>query len=314
MNRNFFIFLSYCFFFAVFFFFVDFIIGKSAENCINYAIKHNPKSTESEIKKKNAINSIEEEAIIIGASDAAHSYITNQIEDSISISTYNLGFDGCFFVFQNCLINMILDRYIPKLIIWEMVENGLGAGNEEDEYKSLNFYYQNYDNHYCKFVLNYSDPLNKYKLLIQSYRYNSQLLSYINSFIVPEDKLKGYVPLPSSGYKYPEIKYHNEDYELSEFKVNLLKGTIKRCNDLGVKLIFAFAPRFIIGEKNTKPFYELKRIATENNIPFIDSQKYEIFFKDNTLYKDAGHVNDKGAREYMKYFIPELKQILNISQ
>ena len=58
--------------------------------------------------------------VIVGSSRAAHHYVTEMIEDSLKSPAYNVARDGCFFSYNCCVINSILDRYTPELIIWEI--------------------------------------------------------------------------------------------------------------------------------------------------------------------------------------------------
>ena len=53
-------------------------------------------------------------------------------------------------------------------------------------------------------------------------------------------------------------------------------------------------------------------IANEYEVPIIESRKYRECFIDPSLYKDVNHLNDKGAKLWMKYFIPELEEILEV--
>ena len=77
--------------------------------------------------------------LIVGSSRATHHYVTQMIEDTIGLSTYNVGRDGCYFNYNCCVIHSVLDRYTPKLIVWE---NGGNYLSEDDG--SLNQLYPYY--------------------------------------------------------------------------------------------------------------------------------------------------------------------------
>ena len=65
-----------------------------------------------------SLNDVNTPVVIVGSSRAAHHYVTEMIEDSLHMPSYNVARDGCFFSYNCCVINSILDRYTPKLIIW----------------------------------------------------------------------------------------------------------------------------------------------------------------------------------------------------
>ena len=62
---------------------------------------------------------VESPIVIVGSSRASHHYVTQIIEDTLGMSAYNVARDGCFFSYNCCVVNSILDRYSPELIIWE---------------------------------------------------------------------------------------------------------------------------------------------------------------------------------------------------
>ena len=78
-----------------------------------------------------SMNDVNTPVVIVGSSRAAHHYVTEMIEDSLKMPAYNLGRDGCFFSYNCCIINSILDRYTPKLIIWECDNESLYKENPD---------------------------------------------------------------------------------------------------------------------------------------------------------------------------------------
>lgn len=63
---------------------------------------------------------VESPVVVVGSSRASHHYVTKIIEDTLGVPAYNVARDGCFFSYNCCVVNSILDRYSPKMIIWEM--------------------------------------------------------------------------------------------------------------------------------------------------------------------------------------------------
>ena len=281
------------------------------------SFEKNPKRFD--VRAMYAIEKGDAEVAIIGASDASHHYISQEIEDSLQMSVFNYGKDGCFFIYQNCLINMMLQKHLPKVIIWEVGKDCLRRvkGNDAREWQSIHDFYHYYDkNGYCRKVIDSRSKLQRICMLSCLYRYNSMLLSIIKPFISEEGvtDTKGYVPLPDEGYTYPVfIESKGGNGEVDEVKETLLKETLALCKSKGVKVVFCYSPRFARDLSEQTRYYErLATIAVDNSVGMIDYRNYGEFLKDSTLFKDERHLNDKGAHLYMSYFIPDLKRILNI--
>lgn len=255
------------------------------------------------------INKSNEDIIIIGSSRASHHYVSRLITDSTKFSSYNCGQDGHFFVFSNCVINTLLERYSPKYIIWEVDDNCLTTTSPE---QSINDLYPYYNLVYCKNVIDNMGIKQKIKMQSKLYRYNSTLDGLISPFLKVQNFDNGYVPIENLGYKYPTIKNDLIENEVNSDKVKMLKNTLINCIEHDVKIIITSSPKFTISNiKNTVQYKTLIQVCDDYDIPFIDLSGIDLFLRDSTYFKDNVHMNDKGARKYMEYFIPELKKAMN---
>lgn len=295
---------------------VDYLVGAMLVLLQNKSFEKNPKRFE--FRAMYAIEKADDDILIVGASDASHSYISNVIEDSLNMTTYNLGKDGCFFIYQNCLINLMLERHVPRVILWEIGKNCLTASENEDrEWKAIKDFYPYYrKSDYCKQLIDNRDKFQSIYMLSGLYRFNSSLLTIAEPFLfndVVDDTANGYLPLPNEGYNYPEYRVLGKAVDnVDNEKIEILKGTLDKCKEKGIKVIFCFSPKFNSDNaEGTLQYEELKRIANQNEVSLIDYRNKAPFNTDATLFKDNAHLNDKGARLYMEYFIPELKLILS---
>ena len=295
---------------------VDWVSGFAFDLIQHYAFERDP--ARFEVRAMYAIEKAVSELDIIGASDASHTYISNMITDSIGLKTYNYGKDGSFFIYQNCLINLMLQNHTPKAIIWEIGKGKLSL-NENDkvtEWRRIQDFYPYYkDNNYCKKLINKRDRYQRLYMLSGLYRHNSGILSMLEPFVthnLTDNSLGGYLPLPNKGYSYPTFQDRKtaED-NIDTMKVNLLKETLDKCANKGVKVIFCFSPQYSYDvDEGTAQHKELMKISEKYQIPVIDYRQNEYFMQDSTFFKDNRHLNDKGAHIYMRYLIPELKHIL----
>ncbi|MDD2596060.1 MAG: hypothetical protein PHD11_09670, partial [Bacteroidales bacterium] len=90
-----------------------------------------------------------------------------------------------------------------------------------------------------------------------------------------------------------------------------LTKTIENCRNKGVKLVLASSPGFTDGTVfSSLQFKKLEEVAADYQLPFIEYYKRQDLFRDSTLFKDVSHLNDKGARVWMDYFILKMKEVI----
>lgn len=295
---------------------VDLLVGYAFGILQHKAFEKNP--LRFEVRTMYAIEHANSEIDIIGASDASHSYISNQIADSLGLKTFNYGKDGCFFIYQNCLINLMLEHHTPKVIIWEIGKDCLAESMDKNrEWQSIKDFYPYYrKSDYCRKLINSRGKYQRFYMLSGLYRFNSSILSIVEPFITSEiidDSANGYLPLPNEGYNYPEYKTIGKTENIVDnVKIEILKGTLEKCKEKDIKVVFCFSPKYNSDIAVGSLYYtELERIANHYHVALVDYRNVPPFDNDATLFKDNAHLNDKGARLYMKYFIPDIKNILS---
>ena len=81
--------------------------------------------------------------------------------------------------------------------------------------------------------------------------------------------------------------------------LDLLDKTMKRCKEKGVELRMYISPEF--SQKSaliTAAAEEIGSVAMCNHVSCTNAHSDEHFMQDATLFKDASHLNDKGARMF----------------
>lgn len=259
------------------------------------------------------VEKVDADLLIIGSSKACHHYVSKMMADTLGITVYNCGQDGCYFLYQNAVVNMVLDRYKPKVIIWDIQPNAFYNAVEVDEYlhfRNMSPYYYT-DNKWAQMYIK-SNSLNlRLKMLSQMYAYNSETLDYFYPLVFEASSTElGYVPLPDGGYVYPSLKsesVENESHTLATDKLELLSQTIKRCKTQGIELYLFISPAYTSKSSKYKSAVKnIQYISLNNNIDCIDYSSNPDFMNDSTMFKDYGHLNDKGAKYYTQEILNEL--------
>lgn len=247
--------------FAVLLILCDMFLGLVFRTLEKKALEKSPFGMATEY----TMSKVDADVVIIGSSDAHHAYIPQIIRDSIDLEVYNCGQDGCLFYYKNAAIHAILDRYTPKIIIWDISPNELSTieGHIDNSLSKLKPFY-----HTNAFVRDNIDVLSKYehiKVLSQSYVFNSRLLPYVYKIVMPDYNYQygAYAPLFGSqnGLEMTEREWEGT---FDKRKNDIFINTINRCLKNNVKVVFSFAPRFEKERHDCLESYEqIKKISIE---------------------------------------------------
>ena len=290
---------------------VDLSFGRILQGVRDGVLSRYPFS--NTLKVDYLVNKNESDILIIGPSTASHHYNARALSDSLNMTVFNGGIDGTYIVFETSLIHLILDRYSPKVIIWELYEDALSNNlSEKSEYQYVSLLYPYYDkNNYCKALIDKHQIINKIKLNSTLYRYNSRLSDYIYPFLRNNEFDLGYVPIEPVNTYQPVFLSSKADDNIAEWKVELFKETLDYCKSKGVILIFSSSPRYLDGDiKTTMQYRKYREIVEQYGYAFIDSYNDEPFASTPALFKDNNHMNSNGVTIFMEQFIPKLKRIL----
>lgn len=299
-------------FFIILLFIVDRIIGDVFVSIKDYGLKVNPENRG--LKEPFIIEKVDAEVLIIGSSKASRHYVASLLSDSLGISVYNCGQDGCFFLYQNCILNMVLDRYHPKMILWDIQPNLFdGSTDNAKEYQNV----RNFSPYYHEgnqWVVSYVKSQSKntwMKMQSEMFGYNSKLLNYLFPLFSSSSKETfGYIPLPNYGYSFPKLEKDAivEHYVRATDKLDLLSSTIERCNTLGIQLKLFISPEYRIkSEAYQSEARDIKKVASSLGVDCYDYSSFPLFMNDSTLFKDVSHLNDKGARLYTNLVLSKIK-------
>lgn len=284
--------------FLVLAFFADEAVGTLSMALFN-------RSKTDTLGKENYIkNSISDDIIVMGSSRAECHYVSNLMSESLNKKVYNAGFSGTGIVLSYGLLLEILRNHKPETIIYEITPQFDWLKGDNDRF--LSYLKYSYDIPGIDSIFWSVDPYYKIKMESQSFRSNSTLQSLIkSSLLATKDTCNGYRPLHGHlNVKIQNGKLNEPTLEIDSLKLRYMNLFITLCNDNNIDLIFAVSPEL----EYDKNFYDYGReIANLNNIKLIDACDLSLF-KDKSLFKDAVHLNDYGARIYTKWVVNQLRK------
>lgn len=265
---------------------------------------------------ENTMWKIQSDVVIIGASEASHSIIPQILEDSLGMSVYNCGKDGCRFYIQNAMVNGVIDRYTPKLIIWSVGPDFLSTPSVEDKgnLSQINPFYS--EKQYVKDALKTKSKYESVKLCSKAYLYNSRLFVYLYKMIMPDYEYEYGAYAPLRGTMSDSKLGNREKAWKNHLDVNVEREflkTLSRCQSRGVNVVFVFVPRFEIEDhQNIQSYQRMIEIAEKYNITIIEDLYHCNDLMNSAYFKDHAHLNSIGAPIFTSLLSAELKQSLNI--
>lgn len=251
--------------------------------------------------------------VIVGSSRASHHYVTQMIEEATGISSWNVGRNGCYFSYNCCVINTIIDRYSPKLIIWENDMNYLFE-DSSDPLESV-FPYYNKNEFITKLIDENVSSTESFGLNSRLYQYNSTIqhimIRYANRNNHSDKRLKGFEPMPNEQHITP-IEKDNSNMSkriVSAIKEERFRNTICKVKDKGIQLVIVDSPKYIEQSKENNSRATMKSICNEYCVPIIDNTQLSDIVAHPEFFYDRVHLNENGAKAYTKLFLTQLQSI-----
>ena len=128
-----------------------------------------------EYRTKYSIEDTKAEVLIFGASRAQQQYNPLFIEDNLHQTCYNVGRDGMPLFYHYAVLQAVLKRYTPKMIILDCEYGALRDGSSSYERISCLLPYYN-DHPEMRPVIELRGSFEKYKFFSKIYPYNSLIL------------------------------------------------------------------------------------------------------------------------------------------
>ena len=251
-------------------------------------------------------NQTNEELLVFGSSRAAHHYNPKILMDSLGVTCNNCGEDGNGIILNYGRFLMMLERYRPKIIIYDVAISFDLLTNDNHKYiGKLKPYYERDG---IKQVFLTVDHTEQWKMMSQLYRFNSNFLTIIADRFHPIRSMgfQGFSPLEGQidKMKVRQIDEKPKAYQFDSLKINFLNKFIDKAEN--IKLVFVESPLWY--ETDTLQLAPIRGICMRRNIPLVDFSNNPKYVGNNYFFKDGTHLNACGADEFTKDLIIELKK------
>lgn len=245
--------------------------------------------------------------VVFGSSRAAHHYDTPFLSNSLGLDVYNAGYDGNGVILSYGLLSMILERYNPKLIIYDVEPSfdivEYSADNAHKRYiSSLKPYYRRQG------VSELIKDVSKeewYKSHFGMMRYNTTIITKAMD-VISGGKMaeKGFVPM-SGEYSGGTSNNSGKDFIIDPFKLNYIERFLLLSKSKDVPVIVMASPKYgMVNSFDIKPVIE---ICKKHNVPFIDFYSDSVFMQHKEWFREPMHLNKKGARVFSERIVEIIK-------
>ncbi len=249
-----------------------------------------------------------DDVIILGSSIALNSLMPTIVEDSLGMTCFNGGANGQTLTFYDTMVECILARHKPKMIVLGLKNEELAGTGVGGRY---NFLVPYYDKGYSMIdsCLKARDKYEPYLLKSNLYRYNTiwwRILLY--HFITPgEPGEKGFVAKGIPSF-YPTLYKKEVSTQISNQRKEEFRSMVERCRNAGVQLVAYFPPNYYKYSGKSATINYVENYCKEHNIPCFDDSQDAEFLKNKEWFYDNVHLNKNGAVIYTEHFIAELKE------
>lgn len=261
------------------------------------------------IEKTNA------EILIFGPSRANTHYYPPIFEKSLHMSCYNTGRDGNPIFNDYAILNAILKRYSPKIIILDFSIDYDIRQESYDRISALLPYYHTHPEIHS--IVNLKSRFEKYKLYSKIYPFNSSIFSIIAGNTQRNKKrtldIKGYMPVFNTWHEPIVTVNHPLNYELDSTKLEIYESFIEKCITSNIRLYVVCSPYYIKYNFLPPDILMGEQIAKKYKIKFFNHLQEPSLINNNAYFQEPYHLNDEGAKLFSKIIVDEIVKDQNQS-
>lgn len=257
-------------------------------------------------KNKYICDRTSEDILIMGSSRGVHHYDPRIIQDSLRLSCYNCSYEGCGSITALGLLQVMKERHLPKIIIYDVYPrfDYLDIGDDYSKYLgSLKYFY---DRKGVDSLFQIACPSERWKMKSWIYRLNQTSLQIVADNITADrgGYFCGYAP--KSGKMKQDVNVNEyTTNDIDPIKAKCFNGIIQLCKENNVTLILCASPCY--KRSSDHEFEYVRKIAISNDIPFYSHFCDQDYSFNIDYFYDSVHMNEDGATLFTKRIIKEIR-------
>lgn len=271
---------------------IDVVVGYVSR----YTLAQLPPSNANVPHTVNSLMKEKTDILILGASKAKHGIDPKMLNKHFQMDCYNAGEDGMDMFFYNLILQGMLSRSTPKMVIVDMAP--LSLNNTPSVPKYLYGLSLTVDK-YAQQINTWQENL---KLKSNLYRYNNFFPLLISTLRGQNSGKDGYTPL--DGEYTRAVLVPSDKLDVNTIELQSLDELVRTCKTKHIELYMYISPCHYHNNKLFNAY--LKKYCTENDVHFRDMSEDENYLTTN-YYKDRDHLNRIGAERFTQDIIRDIK-------
>ncbi len=249
------------------------------------------------------------DVLILGSSRAHHHYDTPFLSDTLGLDVYNAGYDGNGVILAYGLLELVLERYQPKLVLFDVepafdIKVYKNDNGHKRYISSLKPYYR------YSAVGDIIKDVSKeewYKVHSGLLRYNSVLVSKAMDGYRPFDKgQKGFAPLSGVYSREPENTL-DKTVVIDKFKLGYIEKLLVLTKKNNIPMAVVASPKY--GVTSSDVMQPVKIICEKYDVKFIDYYAEQDFMIHKEWFKEPMHLNKEGARKFSELLVNDISKL-----
>ena len=254
--------------------------------------------------------------VIFGSSRAFRHYDSPYLSEITGMDVYNAGFDGNGVVLAYGLLTMMIERYSPRLIIYDVVPSFDIYKNDQDNnnvryISCIKPYFRHESIGELIRQISIKEWLKVHSGLI---RYNSCFVTmFLDYFSESNQYPSGFDPVYGVyevDINEDEKKGKREENYVDSLKIGCIKKIIGMAKKNNIPIIMVVSP--IYGVQSDEDFSPLIDICEKSNVPFLNYYSDSNFIYQNKYFKDNRHLNADGARFFSQIIAHDIIDFIGI--
>jgi len=297
---------------------IDFLLG----NSLRYMFFHSKHNDPEGVLPPRA-NEMDADLIIFGSSRAKYHYDADLIGHAIGMKAYNAGADG-----RGIFYSVLLERFLfaknvkPRFFVVDVWDTDFCSEFVEPTGWEKFILYAN-EVKGMRDLLIQINPGLRLKLLSSSYPFNSHFMMVLRDFVRSKIQrsnlnLREFVGLDSDYVGETGSHQFKEDCrpihtQMRMHAINLYEEFIRTAKEAGISVILTYSPQLLYPRplEKREEFSQLLGMAKQWNVPVIAvSAREHPEFTNKDYFRDAFHVNRRGAELFSKIIAEQLKPII----
>lgn len=246
--------------------------------------------------------------VILGSSRAHHHYVPDILTDTIGLSCYNAGFDGNGVILSYGILKLILEKYKPNLIIYDVepafdIEYYEQDNNCTRYLKMLKSFYLNDDVKEIFMTISKEDYFKNFSGIA---RHNSNIILETFSYFRKETEHNDCGFHALNGVMNNNAKMQETEIPMMDsMKINYFRKLLSDAKNSKVPMVVVYSPKYEY--TNVATLDTIRKICKENETLYWDYSNNKKYI-DTRLFKEPMHMNITGARLFTQEIASKLKE------